>query len=60
MWLIRACKDIFVLLHMQSTYTGVYAAGGPTNVDSSKDLKDLTDRSPANIRGVSGNFANSH
>ncbi|KAK9864155.1 hypothetical protein WJX84_003510 [Apatococcus fuscideae] len=44
----------------KSTYTGVYAAGGPTNVDSSQDLKDLADRSPANIRGVSGNFANSH
>ncbi len=36
-----------------STYTGVYARGGPTCVDGDKDLKSLCDRTPANNRGVS-------
>ena len=36
----------------QSTYTGVYARGGPTNVDPSKDLSALLDRSPADVRGI--------
>ncbi len=37
---------------MQSTYTGVYANGGPTNVDGSGDLSELCDRTPADARGV--------
>ena len=37
---------------LQSTYTGVYARGGPTNVDPSKDLSALLDRSPADVRGI--------
>lgn len=43
----------------QSTYTGVYARGGPTNVDGNKDLSSLCDRTPADNRGVStvSNFA---
>lgn len=48
----------FVLL--QSTYTGVYANGGPTNVDGKGDLSELCDRSDANVRGVTQKFANSH
>lgn len=41
----------FTLWLVQSTYTGVYARGGPTNVEPSKDLSSLLDRSPADIRG---------
>ena len=37
---------------MQSTYTGVYAKGGPTAVDNPKDLAGITNRKPANNRGV--------
>jgi hypothetical protein len=37
---------------LQSTYTGVYARGGPTNVDPSRDLSAILDRSPADLRGV--------
>lgn len=39
---------------MQSTYTGVYSRGGPTNLDliNSNDLRYLTDRSKADPRGV--------
>jgi hypothetical protein len=37
---------------MQSTYTGVYSRGGPTNVDGPKDLSGITNRKPANARGV--------
>jgi hypothetical protein len=37
---------------MQSTYTGVYSRGGPTNVDRPKDLAGITNRKPANNRGV--------
>ena len=48
----------FVLL--QSTYTGVYANGGPTNVNGKADLSELCDRSDANVRGVTQKFANSH
>eukprot|EP00884_Botryococcus_braunii_P021327 jgi/Botrbrau1/7879/Bobra.9_2s0053.2 len=36
----------------KSTYTGVYARGGPTNVEPSKDLSAILDRSPADMRGV--------
>ena len=39
-------------MSMQSTYTGVYSRGGPTNVDPSKDLSSLLDRSDADVRGV--------
>ena len=39
-------------LTTQSTYTGVYAKGGPTNVDASGQLSDLLDRSPADVRGI--------
>ncbi|KAK9845950.1 hypothetical protein WJX81_006732 [Elliptochloris bilobata] len=35
-----------------STYTGVYAKGGPTNVEASGQLSDLLDRSPADVRGI--------
>lgn len=39
---------------VQSTYTGVYSRGGPTNLDliNSNDLRYLTDRSKADPRGV--------
>jgi hypothetical protein len=37
---------------LQSTYTGVYARGGPTNVDGKGDLSELCDRTPADARGV--------
>ena len=37
---------------LQSTYTGVYSRGGPTNVDPSKELSSLLDRSDADVRGV--------
>mmetsp|Transcript_10819 Transcript_10819/g.15126 ORF Transcript_10819/g.15126 Transcript_10819/m.15126 type:complete len:149 (+) Transcript_10819:79-525(+) len=36
----------------KSTYTGVYAKGGPTNVDGSKDLSGVLDRTEADVRGV--------
>ncbi|KAK9820323.1 hypothetical protein WJX72_008971 [[Myrmecia] bisecta] len=36
----------------KSTYTGVYARGGPTNVEPSNDLSALLDRSDADVRGV--------
>lgn len=44
-------------LHHQddkSLYTGVYANGGPTNVDKQKEggLAGLLDRSGADVRGV--------
>ena len=45
---------------MQSTYTGVYAQGGPTNVDGKGDLSELCDRSDANVRGVTQKYASSH
>jgi p25-alpha len=37
---------------LQSTYTGVYSRGGPTNIDRPKDLSGITNRKPANNRGV--------
>ena len=46
MWRLSAALDA------QSTYTGVYANGGPTNVDGPSDLSELCDRSPADNRGV--------
>lgn len=41
----------------KSTYTGVYAKGGPTNVDTGaggkiSDLSQLADRTKADVRGV--------
>lgn len=41
----------------KSSYTGVYAKGGPTNVDTGaggkiSDLSQLADRSKADVRGV--------
>jgi len=38
----------------KTTYTGVYKAGGPTNVDKDKivSLSQLADRSEANPRGI--------
>lgn len=41
----------------KSTYTGVYAKGGPTNVDAGKgghisDISQTCDRSGADVRGV--------
>lgn len=39
------------LWNVQSTYTGVYKKGGPTCVEPGKQLSDLVDRSPADIRG---------
>eukprot|EP00961_Rhodomonas_salina_P009324 126729-Rhodomonas_salina.3 len=38
----------------KSLYTGVYANGGPSNVDTDKisDISQLMDRSPADARGV--------
>lgn len=59
----NATQAEFVKFHDdQSTYTGVYARGGPTNVDGNKDLSSLCDRTPADNRGVStiSNFAKQH
>jgi len=42
-----------LLCWTQSTFTGVYARGGPTTVDGDKDLSQLCDRTPADARGVS-------
>ena len=39
----------------QSLYTGVYARGGPTNIEPSNELSALLDRSPADVRGVKFN-----
>lgn len=36
----------------KSQYTGVYAQGGPTNVDANRGLDGLLDRSDADVRGV--------
>ncbi|EIE22274.1 P25-alpha [Coccomyxa subellipsoidea C-169] len=49
----QATKADFVKFHDdKSTYTGVYAKGGPTNVDGTGDLSALCDRTPADARGV--------
>lgn len=49
----NATKADYVKFHDdKSTYTGVYAKGGPTNVDSKITLSNLADRSPANARGM--------
>lgn len=53
------CED--VRLHDdKTTYTGVYAKGGPTNVDSSQDISQLCDRLPANVRGMTTTYGQSH
>jgi hypothetical protein len=36
----------------KSLYTGVYANGGPTNVDGAKDLSGLCDRTDSDVRGI--------
>ena len=42
----------FVKFHDdKSTYTGVYAKGGPTNNDARITLSNLLDRSPSDARG---------
>eukprot|EP00195_Chlamydomonas_chlamydogama_P017181 CAMPEP_0202900958 /NCGR_PEP_ID=MMETSP1392-20130828/12388_1 /ASSEMBLY_ACC=CAM_ASM_000868 /TAXON_ID=225041 /ORGANISM="Chlamydomonas chlamydogama, Strain SAG 11-48b" /LENGTH=149 /DNA_ID=CAMNT_0049587427 /DNA_START=49 /DNA_END=498 /DNA_ORIENTATION=+ len=51
---INATQAEFVKFHDdKNTYTGVYAKGGPTNVDKDKiTLSSHLDRSPADKRGV--------
>ena len=37
----------------KSAYTGVYSKGGPTNTDlGTSDLSNITNRAPADVRGV--------
>jgi len=49
----NATKADYVKFHDdKSTYTGVYAKGGPTNVDNKITLSSLADRSGADARGV--------
>jgi len=49
----HATKADYVKFHDdKSTYTGVYAKGGPTNVDHKITLSNLLDRSDADARGV--------
>lgn len=49
----NATQAEFVKFHDdKSTYTGVYAKGGPTNVDGKISLSNLCDRSAADVRGV--------
>lgn len=50
-------KADFVKFHDDKTlYTGVYAKGGPTNVDAGRgqvsDISQLCDRTKADVRGV--------
>jgi len=48
----NATKADFVKFHDdKSTYTGVYAKGGPSNVDNTITLSNLLDRTPADARG---------
>ena len=42
---------------MQSTFTGVHARGGPTTVDGERDLRNLCDRTAADVRGISATSA---
>lgn len=53
-WLLCSFSNAMPTTCAQSTYTGVYAKGGPTNVDKVKasGLAGLLDRSPADVRGV--------
>jgi hypothetical protein len=39
-------------LKSQSTYTGVYARGGPCATDASTDLSSYLDRTDTDVRGV--------
>ena len=53
----KGTKADFVKFHDdKTTYTGVYAKGGPTNVDTKggqiSDLNQLCDRTKANVIGV--------
>ena len=54
----QGTKADFVKFHDdKSTYTGVYAKGGPTNVDAGRggqvsDISQTCDRSGADVRGV--------
>jgi len=49
----NATKADFVKFHDdKSLYTGVYARGGPTNVDNPITLSNLLDRSEADARGI--------
>lgn len=51
-------KADFVKFHDdKSTYTGVYAKGGPTNVDAGRgggvsDISQICDRTGADVRGI--------
>lgn len=51
---VKATVPAAVKLHDdRSTYTGVYKQGGPTNVDPNlADLRNVTNRAPADVRGV--------
>lgn len=40
------------VLCLQSTYTGVYARGGPKAMDTQITLSYLMDRTPYDVRGV--------
>jgi len=40
----------------KTTYTGVYARGGPTNVDNKITLSNLADRTPSDARGLKKTF----
>ena len=54
----QGTKADYVKFHDdKSTYTGVYAKGGPTNVDAGKgggisDISQLCDRTGSDVRGV--------
>ena len=53
----KGTKADFVKFHDdKNTYTGVYAKGGPTNVDAGRgqisDISQLADRTKADVRGV--------
>lgn len=54
----QGTKADFVKFHDdKSTYTGVYAKGGPTNVDAGRggqvsDISQTCDRSAADVRGI--------
>lgn len=58
---LHGTKAQHVELHdNKDTYTGVYAKGGPTNVDKGNskvsDLSELANRKNANVRGVNNNI----
>lgn len=41
----------------RGTYTGVHTSGGPSHTDRRISLENLTDRAPANVRGVPKSLA---